>query len=48
MLQTSLAMLIFSGIAKMNLAILAFLYCGEIVKNSSDQSYSMPYVLVGS
>ena len=34
-LQTLLVFLILNGTAKMKLAILAFLYCGEIVKNSS-------------
>ena len=34
-LQTLLVFLILNGTAKMKLAILAFLYCGEIVKNST-------------
>ena len=33
-LQTSLVFLILIGLAKTKLAILPFLYCGEIVKNS--------------
>ena len=34
-LQTLLVFLILNGIAKTKLAILAFLDCGEIVKNSN-------------
>ena len=34
-LQTLLVFLILNGTAKMKLAILPFLYCGEIVKNST-------------
>ena len=33
-LQTSLVLFISYGTAKMKLAILAFLYCGEFVKTS--------------
>ena len=35
MLKTLLVFSILNGKAKMNLAILAFLYCKEIVKNSN-------------
>ena len=33
-LQTSLVQFLFNGTAKAKLAILAFLYCGEFVKNA--------------
>ena len=36
-LQTSLVQFVYDGIAKMRLAILALLYCGEFVKNSIKQ-----------
>ena len=32
-MQTSLVQFLFNGTAKTNLAILAFLYCGDFVKN---------------
>ena len=34
-LQSSLVQLVSNGAAKMNLEILAFLFCGELVKNSN-------------
>ena len=39
MLQTSLVLLIFNGTARTQLAILAFMYCEEFVKNSVAASY---------
>ena len=36
MLQISFVQFLSNGKAKMKLAILAFLYCGEFVKNPSD------------
>ena len=41
-LQTSLVKLILNGTAKTKLAILAFLHCGEIVKNSTVQGIPTP------
>ena len=38
-LPTLLVFLILSGTAKIKLAILEFLYCGEIVKNSTNKTY---------
>ena len=43
-LQTLLVFLILNGTAKTKLAILAFLYCGQIVKNSNETS--LDYVMV--
>ena len=43
-LQTLLVLIILNGTAKMKLAILVFLYCGQIVKNSNETR--LDYVMV--
>ena len=38
-LQTLLVFSLLNGIAKTKLAVLAYLYCGEIMKNSNKETF---------